>query len=426
MTSTFVPGVIARRNTIFALTLLGTIAFYGCKKTADDTPQAVVTVEAEHPERGDISEHIMADATLSPLAQAAISPKITAPVRTFYVQRGSRVTAGQLLAVLENRDISAQALDNQGQYIAAQATYNIQTKAQVPEDYAKAELDVAQAKAQLHLQGEIAASRQKLFEQGAIAGRDYDTTVAALAQAQAAYDIARNHLDALKRVSKEASMQLAQGQLSSAKGKMEAAEAQVSYSEIRSPISGVVTDRSLFPGETANTGTPLVTVMDTSSLLAKVHLSQIVAQQFSLGDDASASIPGVAEPVTGKVTLISPALDPGSTTIEVWLKVDNTAGRYKAGTPVHVSIVGRTIPNAVKIPLEAVLTAEDGRKSVMVVNGDGTAHKVALQLGINDGEDVQVTQGLNGSETVITRGAYGLSEGTKVTVVNPGGTGEDK
>jgi RND family efflux transporter MFP subunit len=250
--------------------------------------------------------------------------------------------------------------------------------------------------------------------------------VAALAQAQAAYDVAKNHLDSLKSVSKEASMQLALGQLSSAEGKYEAAKAQVSYSEIRSPISGMVTDRPLFPGETANTGTPLVTVMDTSSLLAKVHLSQIVAQQLSLGDDASTSIPGVEEPATSKVILISPALDPGSTTVEVWLKVDNKAGKYKAGTPVRVSIVGRTIPNAVKVPFGAVLTAEDGSKSVMVVNGDGTAQKVAVQLGINDGEDVQITEGLNGSETVITKGAYGLSEGTKVTVVKPGAAGEDK
>lgn len=221
-------------------------------------------------------------------------------------------------------------------------------------------------------------------------------------------------------------MQFAQGQLSSARGKYEAAEAQVSYSEIHSPIAGVVTDRPLFPGETASTGTPLVTVMDTSSLLAKVHLSQIIAQHLSLGDGASVSIPGIDTPVIGKVTLISPALDPGSTTVEVWLKVDNKLGTYKAGTPVRVSIVGRTISNAVKIPLEAVLTAEDGSKSVMVVKGDGTAHKVAVQLGIDDGRDVQVTHGLDGSETVITRGAYGLSDGTKVTLVTPGAGGEDQ
>jgi multidrug efflux pump subunit AcrA (membrane-fusion protein) len=386
----------------------------------------VVTVEAAHPAVGEISERVVAEATLSPLAQAAISPKITAPIRAFYVQRGSKVRAGQRLAVLENRDLSAQALDNKGQYTAAQAAFNMQTRAQVPEDYAKAELDVAQAKAQLDLQSEIVAARKRLYEQGAIAGRDLDTAVAALAQAQSAYDVARNHLNSLKNVSKEASLQLAQGQLSSAQGKYEAAEAQVAYSEIRSPISGVVTDRPLFPGENANTGSPLITVMDTSSLLAKVHLSQIVAQRLHLGDRAAVAVPGIDNPVTGTVTLLSPAVDPGSTTVEVWIRVENEDGKYKAGTPVRVAIAGRAVPRAVKIPLEAVFTAEDGSKSVMIVNGDGTAHKVAVQTGINDGKDVQVTEGLNGSEMVITKGAYGLSDGGKVIVGKPGAEGDDR
>jgi multidrug efflux pump subunit AcrA (membrane-fusion protein) len=414
------------RSACIAFTLLCVLSLNACKKTSDDAAQTSVAVEAEHPEVGDISEHILADATLSPLAQAAISPKIAAPVRSFYVQRGSKVKTGQLLAVLENRDLSAQALDNKGQYTAAQATYNMQTHAQVPEDYAKTELDVAQAKAQLRLQEEIVSSRKKLFEEGAIAGRDYDTAVAALAQAQATYDVANNHLYSLKNVSRSASLELAQGQLSSAKGKYEAAEAQVSYSEIRSPISGVVTDRPLFAGETASTGSPLITVMDTSSLLAKVHLSEIIAQRLSLGDSAAISIPGVDEPVSGKVTLISPAVDPGSTTVEVWLKVDNNANKYKVGTPVRVSIAGRTVPKAVKIPISSVLTAEDGSKSVMIVGQNNIAHKVNVQLGINDGEDVQVTQGLNGSETVITKGAYGLDEGTTVTVGKAESEGDKK
>lgn len=414
------------RNVLVAFVLLWTLILEGCRKSSDDLPQSIVTVEAERPKIGDIAEHVMADATLSPLAQAAISPKITAPVRSFYVQRGSKVREGQLLAVLENRDLSAQALDNKGQYTAAQATYNMQTKAQLPEDYAKAELDVAQAKAQLDLQSEIVAARKALFEQGAIAGRDLDTAVAAMAQAKAAHDTARNHLNSLRSISREASLQLAQGQFESAQGKYEAAQTQVSYSEIHSPISGVVTDRPLFPGETANTGSPLITVMDTSSLLAKVHLSQIVAQRLSLGDEASVTIPGVDEPVTGKVTLISPAVDPGSTTVEVWIKIDNGAAKYRAGTPVRVSIAGRMVSHAVKIPLSAMLTAEDGAKSVMVVNNDGTAHKVSIQTGINDGEDVQVTQGLNGSETVVTKGAYGLSDGSKVTIGKAGAEGDDK
>ena len=391
----------------------------GCKKANQGDTAPLVTVQAEHPEIGPISEHITADATLSAVAEAAISPKITAPVRKFYVQRGSKVKKGQLLAELENRDLSAQALDNQGQYTAARAAFDMQTKAQVPEDYHKAELDVAQAKAQLDLQQQIVDARRKLLAEGAIPGRDYDTAAAALVQAQAAYDVARNHMESLKAVSRAASIEQAQGQLSSAKGKYLAAEAQVSYSEVRSPITGTVTDRPLFPGETVNSGSTLITVMDTSSLIAKVHLAQTVAQQLKVGDDASVSIPGVDNAVAAKVYLISPALDPASTTIEVWLRVNNKAGEYKAGTPIRTSIKGRTAEKAVKIPLSAVLTAQDGSKSVMVVGADGTAHKTPVELGINNGEDVQVTKGLSGSELVITTGSYGLDDGTKVKVGKP-------
>jgi HlyD family secretion protein len=416
------PGFCRQLSRVL-VALLCTALVQACRKSTDADAAAVVTVQAEPPEVGEISERVIAGATLAPVAQAAISPKITAPVRAFYVQRGSKVKTGQLLAELENRDLSAQALDNKGQYAAAQASFNMQTKAQVPEDYHKAELDLAQAKAQLDLQKQIVVARQKLLAEGAIPGRDYDTAAAALVQAQATYDVAQNHLDSLEAVSRVASLQQAEGQLSSAKGKYLAAEAQVSYSEVRSPITGIVTDRPLFPGETANSGSTLITVMDTSYLLAKVHLSQTVAQGLKVGDSASVMVPGTDDPAPAKIFLVSPALDPGSTTVEVWLRVDNRAGKYKAGTPVGTSIKGRTVAKAVKVPLSAVLTAADGSKSVMVVGSESAAHRKAVQLGISDGEQVQVTQGLDGSETVITAAAYGLDDGTKVKV---GKAGEDE
>ena len=121
----------------------------------------------------------------------------------------------------------------------------------MPEEYQKAQLDVAQAKANLDLNQSIYTSRKQLFEQGATPGRDVDTAQAALVQAQAAYDTATKHLESLNAVSREAALKSAQGQLTSAKAKYEGAEAQASYAEIRSPIAGVVTDRPLFAGETA-------------------------------------------------------------------------------------------------------------------------------------------------------------------------------
>src|ERR1035438_5437683 len=100
----------------------------GCRKEA--APETVVTVQAEHPEQGPIAEHIVADAVLAPLAQAALTPKITAPVRKFYVERGSRVKEGELLATLENNDLAAAAQDNKGSYMAAEAAYATATRSE--------------------------------------------------------------------------------------------------------------------------------------------------------------------------------------------------------------------------------------------------------------------------------------------------------
>jgi HlyD family secretion protein len=403
--------------------LVATLVVAGCKK--EETPAPEVTVQAEHPEQGAISQHITADAILAPLAQAAIQPKITAPVKKFYVQRGAKVKEGQLLAVLENADLIGGAQDNKGAYEAAQAAYATATKAQVPEDVQKAELDYAQAKANLDLNTSIVNSRKQLFTQGAIPGRDLDTAQAALVQAQAAYDTAAKHLESMQKVNREAELKTAQGQLTSAEGKYKAAAAQVSYTEIRSPINGVVTDRPLYAGETPAGGAPLLTVMDTSSLLAKAHIAQSLAQQMKLGDAATLSVPGVADPFTAKVALISPALDPGSTTVEIWLKADNKKGALKVGTPVKVSITGRTVENALKVPVSSILTAEDGSKSVMVIASDSTAQKKTVQTGIQDGDDIQITGGLTAGDTVITTGAYGLDKGTKVKI-GKGDEDEDK
>ena len=298
-------GVVALSVCLSMFLLLG-----GCKKPEEVvTPEVVV--QAAQPHLGSVSESISADATLSPLAQAAISPKVTAPVKKFLVQRGAHVKAGQLLATLENSDLAAAATDNEGAYAAAKASYATATQATVPEDYAKAQLDVAQAKANLDLSQSIVNARTQLFSQGAIPGRDLDTAKAALVQAQATYDIAKQHFESVQKTSNKAALEAAKGQLDSAKGKYLGAEAQLSYTEIRSPIDGVVTDRPLFAGETVASGTTLITVMDVSALIAKLHIAQVQAQQLAVGAAATIRVPGVDDPIDAKISLISPALDPG-------------------------------------------------------------------------------------------------------------------
>lgn len=405
---------VRRLRILVAAAALPALLLSACNKQPAPAPQ--VTVQAQHPEMGSIARHISADAILTPRAQAAIEPRITAPVQRFYVQRGARVHAGQLLATLQNSDLAALVEDNKGAYLAAQATYETATKAQVPEEMQTARLNLAQAKANLDLNRSIVNGRKALFAQGAIPQRDLDTARAALVQAQAAYDTALQHLQGLQSVSHKAALQAAQGQLASAQGKYKDAEAQLSFSQIRSPIDGYVTDRPLYAGETATAGTPLITVMDTSVLIAKTHVAQELAQQMKPGDQASITVPGIDHPVPAAVSLISPALDPGSTTVEVWLRVDNRSGALKAGTPVHVSITAGTVADALKLPASAILTAQDGSKSVMVVGSGGLAQRKPVTVGIQDGDQVQILSGLSQQDMVITTGAYGLDAGVKVKI----------
>jgi HlyD family secretion protein len=405
-----------------AFLCLGTF-LSGCKRTEEVAPPEV-SVQAEKAEQKPLTEYVSGDAILAPLAQAAIVPKISAPIKKFFVQRNGHVKKGELLAQLENADLVAAVRDSQGALKQADASYATTTKAGIIEDMQKAQLDLAQAKANLDLQQSIVDSRQNLLQQGAIPRRDFDTARATLVQAKAAYDIANQHLNSLKSVSQTATINNAEGALDSAKGKYEAAQATLSYSEIRSPIDGVVTDRPLFAGEMANAGQPIVTVMDTSSLVAKVHLSQEQAANLKAGDDATLTFTGQDEPAHGKISLISPALDPGSTTLEVWVTVPNKTGKYKAGSPVHVSLAARTLTNVVTVPSESLIATKSGSHAVMVVGPDKVAHQKDVKTGITDGHDTQILSGVQPGDLVVTTGAYGMDDGTKVKITTAGAEDE--
>jgi multidrug efflux pump subunit AcrA (membrane-fusion protein) len=397
----------------------------GCRKKAEDAPEVSVTVQAAHPTQEPISEEITVDALLAPVAQAAISPRISAPIRAEFVQRGDHVRPGQLLVTLENLDLQGSALDSKGALASAQANYKATTAATIPEDIKKAQLDTQQLKVALDVATRTSSERRKLYQQGALSGRDADAAYAAEAQAQAAYDVARQHAESTLKTTQITEKESAQGQLTSAKGRLENAEAQVGYTNLRSPIAGVVTERPLFPGETAPAGTPVIIIMDTSALLAKLHIAQATAQKLSLGRKAEVRVPGMEESVQASVFFISPALDPGSTTVEVWLKLPNLDGHLKVGSPVHAVILGKTINDALQVPAAAILPSTDGGTAVMVIAADGTAKKQAIKIGIRTPEAVQVTSGLSLTDIVVTEGGYGLDDGTKVTVGKTG-SGEER
>src|ERR1700694_2089411 len=127
----------------------------GCKDSGEKEPVPDVAVQVAEVKPVDLSETVTVDAVLWPTNQAAITPKISAPVKEFHVQRGAKVKKGQLLATLENRDLAASVTENKGGFEQAEATYATSTKSSIPEEVQKAELDVQQAKENLDAQTKV-------------------------------------------------------------------------------------------------------------------------------------------------------------------------------------------------------------------------------------------------------------------------------
>ena len=364
----------------------------GCSKGGEVEASPTVTVQVGAAENQTIERKVTAEATLYPLEQSAIVPKIAAPVKKFYVEKGSKVRAGQLLAELENSDLLAQKQENEGNYTQAEAAYEQAVQ--------KAKQDLTLSKGTLDAAQKLYDARKDLYKQGAVSAKDLDDANVALIQARNAYELSQRQLD----------LKVAEGNLTAAKAKTAEVEAGVNYSRIVSPIDGVVTDRPVYPGEMASNSGPIITVMNLSQIVARAHVDQQQASQLKVGDAATISVPGQPGALKGKVSLVSPALDPNSTTVEVWVQAPNPGERMRPGSNVQVQIVAQAVPHAIVIPAEALLTSSDGATSVIILDTDNKPHKKKVKVGIRDAGDVQVTEGLQGGERVVTVGAFALSQ----------------
>ncbi len=396
----------------------------GCSKKEESAEvKPVVPVQLAPVVKEAIRRVVTADGVLYPIDQAAVTPKISSPVEKFLVNRGDHVTAGQLLAVLENRDLAGAAVESKGQVDQAEAGYRVTTGASLPEELVRSQGDVQAARQAMEAAQRLVDSRQKLLTDGAIARRLVDEAQVSAAQARVQLQTAQEHLKLLEGVARESQIKGAASQVDSAKGRYQASEAQLGYSQIRSPIGGIVADRPLYAGEMASAGTPLLTVVDISRIVARANVPLEQAGYVRTGSPATI-LPADGSPeVSGKVTVVSPAADPGSTTVQIWVQADNPGERLKPGTAVRVSVIASTIPEAVVVPVPALLPSPEG-VSIVSVGADMVAHQKAVKTGVRDGDKVQILEGVSAGEQVVIVGGVGLEDGAKVKVEKPEKPGE--
>lgn len=412
-------------------TVVLAVCVSACGGASDEEAAPVVTVDVAPVLQSDIERTIRVDALLYPLQQAAIVPKISAPIKKVYVQLGSRVRAGQLLLELENRDLAGAATEATASQDLADATFETTSKATVPEEAQKAELDVQAAKAALDAAQTMYDSRQDLYKQGAAAQKDVNDAQVALSQARAQYETAKKRSDDLRGFAGETALKAARAQRDAARARNEAAQAQLGYSKITSPIDGVVTELPFYPGEMSPNNAPIVTVMDVSQVIARSHISQSDASELRVGNDANLIGPqGV--PIAGKVTHISPALNASSTTVEVWVQAENKEGALRPGSSLRVEMIARKVSGALVIPQSAVLTHSTGSTFAIVIDDESKPELHKITTGINDSGKVEIVDGLTSGQRVATTGAFELFkldpevlEKTKVQIAPPREEQED-
>lgn len=206
--------------------------------------------------------------------------------------------------------------------------------------------------------------------------------------------------------------------MQAAKSHYESAEAQVSYAEVRTPMTGIVSDRPLNIGEMASSGSPLLSVVDISEVVARANIPIHEAAEIKVGDPATIS--GTGATLTGKVTVVSPAVDPNTTTLEVWVGALNPGERMKLGLTVQIAVNIGDIKKAIIVPIGALLSSDDGGEKVMIAGSDGLAHESKIETGVRDGDNVQILSGVKPGDQVITEGALGLDDKSKIEIKKPG------
>jgi membrane fusion protein (multidrug efflux system) len=195
------------------------------------------------------------------------------------------------------------------------------------------------------------------------------------------------------------------------------ARLELSYTEIRAPIDGVVSARHIKLGNTIAPNDPTFRVTDLDPLVAYVHIPEKEFRKLAPQQTADVVVDALGgDRFTGVISRISPTVDPKTGTFRARVEVPDPSRRLKPGMFARVNIVYERRENALQLPRAAMIDA-DGAQSVFVVV-DGKAEQRQVRTGLANNGWLEVVEGLDGTEQVVVVGQAGLKTGSAVKVVS--------
>jgi len=429
--------VARRRRTILVVSLVAVAAIIAvvlilrARKgaAADETEETsvVVSVKVAEAEKQPIAQQVSALGTVFPRDTAQVSPKISAQIKQMPLWKNRVVRAGDVIAVLESSDLQAQRNEAAGALNEARAAARSVETGTIPQNNAQDQKALRDARAAADNARRVYERRLALYNAGGISKKDLEASQLDLTRAEDDLRLAEQTVALRTQALNPNDRAQAAAKVAQAEQHLGSLDAQLSYATVRAPISGIVTDQALYEGSFAAAGTTLVTIADTTQVIIKAPFSDTVAAQLKTGDAATVAptdVPG--ESMTGQATLISRSVDPANRTVEVWVTLENGAGRLRVNGAAQVTVNANAKQSAVVVPASAVTldatNADEG--TVMVVDDSSVAHETKVTVGIRTADKMEITSGLEAGETVVTEGNYSLPDGTKVEVAKE--TDEEK
>ena len=395
------------------------IVLCGCDQVREDTAEkTIVRVTVVPAGVSDIPQNVMAPASIFPREQASVSARLIAPIRELRAHKGDTVRAGDVLAILENQDLTAQYQEARAVLSDAEANLHKTESGTVPTDVERARGQVETASAALDQAQKNYDRRRRLFEQGAIPQKDLLQTETELATAKTNFEVTRKSLDLLQQQSSTGDVAMAKSKVEQARARLSASTANLGYTKVRSPFQGIVTDQFQYAGDMAGPATPIYTIMDLAVETAHVQVPEQSAESVQRGQVCTFIAGDSAIPnVNGKITVVNRALDPARCTVEVWCEIISPPADLRAGAFGSVSIETNRIRQAIVIPLSAVQIDEGTNVGVVfVVDQKQIAHRREVQIGIRQQNQIQIRSGITEGEAVVTDGNYALPDGTQVRI----------
>ena len=217
---------------------------------------------------------------------------------------------------------------------------------------------------------------------------------------------------------------LSEGEFEKLRYDLEALEAsynlaslQLDYTRIRAPIDGVVSERYIKVGNTISVGDPVFRVTSLDPLVAYLHVPEREYRQIEAGQPVAIDIDALAGQRTmATVTRVSPVVDPETGTFKITIEIHDAARRIKPGMFGRMSIVYDVHENVLQVPRSAVV--EDMGNPTLFVVEDGKAVRRIVQTGYGSNGMIEITQGLDDNDAVVTVGQVGLKPDSKVSVIN--------